>query len=248
MVNDRLRLALIQRGISSDRLADKLGVDKKTVQRWITPGRIPNSNNRTAIAKELGTEETHLWPDISSYDTSLRPDREQEIITTYPDRASVPREVWIRLLSEATSHIDVWVYSGTFLAQTNPNIAAMLAERAAQGAEVRLLFGDPDSEATARRAAEEGIDGALGPKIRSSLSHFTSLVGTPNCAVRLHQVTVYASLFRYDNQALINPHILGSQASGNPLLLVQDVGEQGMFSRYLASFDRCWKEATPWQP
>jgi hypothetical protein len=62
--------------------------------------------------------------------------------------------MWLQLLRSATKHIDVLVFSGTFLAQTNPKIATMLIERAASGAKVRLCFGDPTGSAVAIRDKE----------------------------------------------------------------------------------------------
>jgi hypothetical protein len=146
------------------------------------------------------------------------------------------------------SNIDILVYSGTFLAQTNPRIADMLAARATDGVQVRLCFGDPDGSAVDLRDEEEGIGGTLGAKIRASLSYFTHLVETPGCGVRLHNTTVYASVFRYDTEAMINPHVWGSPASANPLLHVRDVGPDGMFSKYIESFERVWIGAKPWVP
>jgi hypothetical protein len=67
----------------------------------------------------------------------------------------------------------VLVFSGTFFAQSNPQVVKMLAERAAQGARVRLCFGDPGGEAVAIRGREEGIGDALSAKIRASLTNNT---------------------------------------------------------------------------
>jgi len=57
-----------------------------------------------------------------------------ELVELYSDRASVPREVWLRLLGEAQEHVDVLVFSGTFYAQTQPRIASMLSAAAGRGA------------------------------------------------------------------------------------------------------------------
>ncbi len=70
----------------------------------------------------------------------------------------------MRLLGEAQEHVDVPVFSGTFYAQTQPRIASMLSAAAGRGAEVRLCFGDPSSEAVETRDREEGIGGTLAAK------------------------------------------------------------------------------------
>ncbi len=163
-------------------------------------------------------------------------------------RSSVPRDAWLQLLNSAVRRVDMLVFSGTFLAQTNPRIADTLAEHAAYGTQVRLCFGQPDGSAVALRDAEEGIGGTLGAKVRSSLSYFTGLVGAMNCDVRLHDTTLYASLFRYDDQMLINPHILGRPSSWNPVLHVRRTGSDGIFEKYLTGFERAWEASVAWQP
>ena len=41
MANDRLRDALLSKGLTPEVLAERLAVDPKTVERWITQGRTP---------------------------------------------------------------------------------------------------------------------------------------------------------------------------------------------------------------
>ena len=111
-------------------------------------------------AVALGVDEAYLWPDL----LSMFPGRRQvasrsELVELYSDRASVPREVWLRLLGEAQEHVDVLVFSGTFYAQTQPRIASMLSAAAGRGAEVRLCFGDPSSEADSSRVAWARLGG-----------------------------------------------------------------------------------------
>ncbi|WP_306796638.1 DUF5919 domain-containing protein [Nocardia sp. XZ_19_369] len=172
-----------------------------------------------------------------------------ELIATYVNRAEVPRETWLTLLREATEQIDVLVFSGTFFAQSNPHVAKMLIERAEQGATVRLCFGNPDGDAVAARGQEEGIGGGtLAAKIRASLSYYRALLSHERCEVRLHNTTLYNSLFRYDEILLVNPHIWGQPASANPVLQLKRVGELGWFDNYTESFDAIWADAQPWAP
>ncbi|MFF1691538.1 MULTISPECIES: hypothetical protein [unclassified Streptomyces] len=70
-------------------------------------------------------DETYLWPDAEQK-TSRLAATQSEIVDTYPNRASVPRDVWISLLLGTMKQVDVLVYSGTFFAQSNPRIARML--------------------------------------------------------------------------------------------------------------------------
>jgi transcriptional regulator with XRE-family HTH domain len=249
-MNERLRAALRQRGLSVEQLARTCGVDPKTASRWVTTAsRTPHPRQRRAAAELLGTSERYLWPALTEREPFLGSiDSQAELVGTYPDRASVPRDVWLQLVNGATSSIDILVFSGTFLAQTNPKLPQILMDSAANGAQVRLCFGDPDGSAVALRDEEEGINGALGAKIRACLSYFPRLVGSQNCGIRLHNHTLYASIFRYDDQAMINPHIWGSPASANPLFHFRRLGEDCTFGKYMNSFERIWEQSKPWYP
>jgi transcriptional regulator with XRE-family HTH domain len=247
-VNERLHSVLAQRALTLDSLAEACEVDPKTVSRWLG-GRVPHPRHRFRVAEYLRVEETFLWPS----GPELGGNRQgrglaTELVGTYPNRASVPRETWLALLQEASERIDVLVFSGTFFAQTNPHVAGMLAERAASDVLIRLCFGDPAGHAVAIRGTEEGIGDTLAAKIRASLTYYRPLVPADGCEVRLHDTTLYNSLFRYDDHLLVNPHIFGQPASANPVLHLRRAGLTGWFASYTASFEAVWARARPWAP
>ncbi|WP_280373919.1 hypothetical protein [Nocardia wallacei] len=236
---------LDQRGIAPELLAEVCQVDPKTVSRWLG-GRVPHRRHRRSVALHLRVEEAFLWPPPP--DTPPRSNH-TGLVTTYRNRAEVPREVWLSLLREATEHIDVLVFSGTFFAQSNPQVAKMLTARAAVGVAVRMCFGDPAGAAVVARGEEEGIGGdTLAAKIRASLTYYRPLLEAERCEVRLHDTTLYNSLFRYDDILMVNPHIWGQPASANPVLQLKRSGETGWFDNYIESFDAIWADAQPWKP
>jgi hypothetical protein len=238
---------MLRVGVSTDELARCAGVDAKTVERWISLGRVPHRRHRWETAKRLGVDETYLWPEVLSRSGTRRHEASHsELVELYPDRASVPRELWLRLLSEAQEHVDVLVFSGTFYAQTQPRVAQMLAAVAQRRTQVRLCFGEPNSEAVAIRDREEGISGTLPAKIRSALTYYRSLVDIDNCELRLHSTTLYASLFRYDDDILVNPHAFGEPASANPTLHLRRLDGGTVADHYIRSFERVWATAIPW--
>lgn len=247
IVNERIRVAMLERGVVPKDVATACGVDPKTVDRWINPGRMPHRRHRWAMARLLKVDEVYLWPGLMNLDSERRRGVAQsELITVYPDRASVPRDVWIQNLGGADRYIDILVFSGTFFAQTNPRVAGMLAERAAAGVQVRLCFGDPSSRAIDIRDREESLRGTLAAKVQASLTYYRELIGIPGCEIRLHGTTLYASLFRYDDNLLVNPHIWGQPASANPILYLRRLDGAGWFDRYTESFNSVWDTATPW--
>ena len=112
-MNELLRRFLLQAGLREDDVAARLGVDPKTVRRWLN-GRVPYPHNRAAIADLLGAEEADLWPGASGTLTAkIRPD---ELRSVYPHRLAMPREVWTRFFGSARREIDILAYA-LFLAQ-----------------------------------------------------------------------------------------------------------------------------------
>ena len=237
---------MLRRGCTPGRLALTCEVSPKTVERWINAGRLPHRETRWRIAQTLDLDEVYLWPELLNEPTTEeRIDSvESELVQVYPDRASVPRDVWLKLVGSAQRHIDVLVFAGTFLANVNPRITDMLAERAAAGVKVRLCWGDPNSQAVDIRDREEGLRGTLAHKIRAALTYYRPLVSTPGCEVRLHRAGVYASLFRFDDLMLANPHIWGAPASANPVLQLRRIEGSTWFDGYRRSFDAVWDTAS----
>ena len=66
------------------------------------------------------------------------------------------------------------------------------------------------------------------------------------CEVRLHSTTLYASLFRYDDEILVNPHVYAEPASANPTLHLRRLDGGKVADQYMASFERVWGTAMPW--
>jgi transcriptional regulator with XRE-family HTH domain len=245
-VNERLRTAMMRTGVSSEDLAVYCGVDPKTIERWISPGRVPHRSHRWAAARRLGCEESYLWPEVRRSAGRRAEAAQSELICLYPDRASVPREVWLRLMTGSAAHLDVLVFSGTFYAQTQPKVGAMLADAAGRGVQVRLCFGDPASDAVATRDREEGLGSTLAAKIRSALTYYRPLAEVDGCQLRLHATTLYASLFRYDEEIMVNPHAYGEPASANLTLHLRRLDAGQIAGHYMACFERVWETAKPW--
>lgn len=64
-MNDALRVALGQTGYTIESLAERVGVDPKTVGRWLSEGRIPHGRHRASAAEALGRDVSDIWPDTS---------------------------------------------------------------------------------------------------------------------------------------------------------------------------------------
>ena len=161
----------------------------------------------------------------------------------YPTRGAVPYPLWLSLFSDAKERIDVLAYAGLFLLDTHPELAQLIADRARSGVAVRLLLGDPDSDAVHRRGEEEGIGEGMAERCRLALRYLDPALSDPRVELRLHDTTLYNSIYRGDDVALVNQHMYGAGAPANPVLHLQRVPGGQIFSAYEASFDRVWQGA-----
>ena len=242
MPNERLRATLLERGLTPAALGDELGVDPKTVERWIS-GRTPYRKYRFAVAARLGVDERYLWPGALSKE-QVAAASDSEVLAIYPHRSDVPREAWERLFKTAERDIGVLVYSGLFLAE-DPVLQKVLAERARAGVRVRILLGDPDSPHVAERGADEGVDGMMAAKIHNVLVLSRALRGIESTEFRFHRTILYNSIYRGDDHLLVNTHIYGVPAAGAPVWHLRKVAGGEIASTYLESFERVWDSAVP---
>jgi hypothetical protein len=235
---------MLRTGTAPEDLALCCGVDVKTVERWVSLGRVPHRANRWDAARRLGVDESWLWPEAAPQPRDGA--AQSELVRMYPDRASVSRETWLALMEGAREDIAVLVMSGTFYAQTQPRVGRLLAAASARGVRVRLCFGDPSAEAVAVRDREEGLNGTLAAKVRSALTYYREAAAAGDIEMRLHSCTLYASLFRYDDEIMVNPHAWGEPASANPVLHMRRLDGAQVAATYMDSFERVWDTAKPW--
>ena len=243
MANERLRAALLQRAATPADLARHVGVDAKSVERWITQGRTPYRRHRFAAATFLGVEENYLWPE------ALPPEQhkaasQSEIVEIYPHRWTVPTDLWKRLFTEAKQEISILVFSGFFLAD-DPSMIKLLADKAKAGVRVRILLGDPDSEAVAQRGHDEGLDELFAAKIRNVIVLYRGLRQVEGIEFRLHGTTLYNSIYQADGQMIVNTHVYGAMASEAPVFHLRKVPGGDMVSTYLESYEKVWQLASP---
>ncbi len=249
MVNDRLRDALMEAGLTPVLLADKLGVSPKTAERWVTSARAPFPRFRHQIAALVHQSEAYLWPG------ALSPERQAEIsasevLRIYPYRVNVPDELWARLFDTAAEEIGILVYSGYFLPERHAPQLAQLPAKAAAGVRVRVLLGDPDCAQVAARGQEEEIGDAMAAKIRNVLAaYWRPYAQVPGISIRLHATTLYNSIFLFDDEMIVNTHAYGIPANFAPALHLRRLSSGTLFQTYASSFNRVWDQtATVWPP
>ncbi|MFE2999356.1 DUF5919 domain-containing protein [Nocardia sp. NPDC059246] len=245
MPNDRLRDALLRNGLTPETLAEKLHVTTKTVDRWVRNETIPYPKHRFEVAALLKESEQFLWPD------AVTPERAAEIaasevVTIYPHRHEIPRELWLKLFDCVDDQLDILVYAGMFLTDDTA-LLKKLRKKAQSGTKVRLLLGDPEGTAVRLRTDEENIGaGAIAAKIKNVLAFFQPVMGEPGIEFRLHDTTLYNSIFRFDDHMLVNMHVHGRMAPQSPAMHLRQLFEGSLFEVYSDSFDSIWEGSKPY--
>jgi len=243
MANERLRALLLERRVTTAKLAEAVQVDAKTVERWIVAGRVPYRKHRYNVAAFFGVDEAYIWPDALDHD-QVTAASESEIVAVYPYRRAVPRDAWGHLFGQAEEEIGILAYSCYFLAE-DAGLRQLIAEKAASGVRVRILLGDPDSPFVLQRGQSEGIGDTMPAKVRSAIAMFRPLQSVENVEIRLHGTILYNSIFRADDQLFVNTHIYGVMANNAPFFHLRKIPGGAIAATYLESFQRVWTEAEP---
>lgn len=238
MVNERLRRCMLRAGLGTEALAEMAEVSTKTVERWVRGEVVPYPRTRYRVAAILQEDESYLWPDAVNRSSLAG----AELVASYPRRSEVPRHLWTELLGRARRTVNLLAFAGLFLTEEYPDWTPLLASRAEAGVRVRLLLGDPDGASLAARDAEYRIGGGVAGRVRAVLDYYQPLAGLAE--IRLHDTPLYNSIYRFDDEMIVNTHVYGILAAYTPSLHLRRV-DGAYFSTYLESFERVWAMARP---
>jgi transcriptional regulator with XRE-family HTH domain len=241
-LNEMLRRALFRTRLSEEDVAAHLGVDPKTVRRWLE-GRLPYPRHRLAVSELLGADEADLWPEV--HVVRAASSRHEEITAVYPHMWAVPHEEWRRFFGSAEREIDILTYSGLFLIE-DVGLMDLFVAKARAEVRVRIALGDPDSSHVTERGVGEGIDHAIPTQIRRALTSFAPLLDASSVEIRMHRATLYSSLYRADNDLLVDQHVYGIPAANAPVLHLRRGASSEMFNSYADSFERIWFSSKAW--
>ena len=234
-LNETFCRAVLRARLTEEDIAARLGVDPKTVRRWIDGRALPYRRHRWALATMLDTAETDLWPELRS----AQP-RPAEVVAVYPHLGTVPRDVWLHLFGSAKRNISLLDHLESSLARDDRIITA-LAERARTAATIRICLADPAWPAAGQHAVGS-------PKADADGAHelYAPLRDSGEAEIRLHQGVLYSFIYRADDQVLVAQRVYGVAAPGGPVVHLQQGTGGDMFGSYADSFERTWSEARPW--
>lgn len=230
---------MLNAGMTPMALARTVGVDAKSVARWVAEDRMPYPVTRVKVAGVLGQEETFLWPALLEYGDACAV-AAAEVDRVWPTRSAISSEVWHALFTKASKQLDILVYAGAFLIETL-DLADVLTWKASSGTQIRVLVGDPRSAAVHTRAAELSLDW-LPQRCQSTLDYLRRH-RVDGVGLRQHGATHYVSIFRFDDLLLANTHAHGEWACHSPVLHLRRSSSGRLFDFYRRSFERVWDTA-----
>lgn len=239
-MNDRLRLAVASAGIEPESLARKVGVDPKTVQRWLM-GRLPHPRHRWKLCDILGQSEQYIWPQVLLGASGVL--QTSEIVSAYAHRADAPSQLWTGMLEGARRNVDLLGYSMSFFPEQHSRLAETLEEKCAGGLRMRIALADPESAEVAARDDLERLGGTLPARIRATVVQLESLFSNTGVEIRFHAVPLYNAVYRFDDQMLITPYLYRLRGYQHPLLHIKRLGPAGIFEAYARQFEAIWTES-----
>ncbi|MFE3318057.1 XRE family transcriptional regulator [Nocardia sp. NPDC059195] len=240
----RLESAMLRARLDSVALADAVGVDVKTVNRWLS-GRVPHRRTRALVARVLDETEDLLWPQTRP-DLAVGGAATAEVQGTYAHRADIPNDLWTSLILGADEQIDIVGYAYPFVLELLPDAADILAAKCRNGTRIRLAFADPDCPHVVERDALEQMNGTLAGRIRNALNMLGPLTDTPGCDIGLHTSHLYNSVFRFDDKMIVTPYLFRARGYQHPALHLRKLSQHGIFSSFAEQFEQIWGSATPY--
>ncbi|MFD4921117.1 helix-turn-helix domain-containing protein [Streptomyces goshikiensis] len=243
-MNQALRDALIEAGMTAVQLARRVDVAVKTVERWLAdPARVPHAETRMRVAEVLGVSVDSLWP--RAVKEALKLGHDREIVASYPFRNLCPTSVWAELIDGARERIFMAGYTSYFLWQDHPRIADRLKVKASAGCQIRFVVGDPDSEVTRRREEVEGVPLTVSTRIRITLDQLTKMGPVPGIEARFSDDHIASSVFIFDDELLFTPHIANLLGHESPMFHLRRLEADGLFDRFAQHAEALWVGGRP---
>jgi hypothetical protein len=219
-------------------------VATKTIERWVAnESLIPHAANRVEVSTVLGVGESVLWPKATK--NVLKTGHDREIVAVYPYRSACPSSVWAELIKRAKVDLYFAGYTNYFLWLEQPAFLRTLQEKAESGCRVRFLVGDPELDITRQREQAEDVALTVSTRIRITLENTMKLDGVSGVEACFSdsldaQTHMSLSVFRFDDEVLVTPHLARTVGHDSPLLHLKRMEESGVFDRFVASAEELW--------
>jgi hypothetical protein len=156
----------------------------------------------------------------------------------FGQRADIPTETFESLARLATNRILILSYAMEFLADS-PTFLEDLGFQAQKGLDVRILLGDPSGTSIIARDEEESSEGSIPSRIQTTLIRARREMGSNFTGrIRLFDAPLYASIYLFDNDAVICSSLFGQRGSRAPSIVARAPGP--IFDSYFNHFEDLW--------
>jgi transcriptional regulator with XRE-family HTH domain len=238
-MNEMLRQALLRSGLTDEAVAAHLGVDPKTVRRWLD-GRHPYPRLRSQLARLLAKDELELWPDMATGPGAIG--RSSEVVAIYPRWSAVPGELWREMVTTATQQIGILASVGLPIDEADA-LVALLRPQAEAHVRIRIALTAPE-RARDPAVGKHPDDTAVTDATRDTIRLLQRLLEIPAAEIRLHGAVAYNSLLIADRDILVSQRIFGIAPAASPVLRLQGTEDDDLINSYLESFESIWQSAT----
>ncbi len=232
---------MADRRLSDRDLASRLGVDPRTIQRWVAEdGRTPQPRLRWAVCDALGVDEAVLWPAVKS-----GPDR--EVVAVYPSHSAVPPTVWQSLVADARHEIVFADVVSYWYWYDVPDLTRILRAKAEAGCRVRVMVGDPGDPLVAADEQATDIPLTLSSRIEQTLHLLEPLRDVVQ--VRRTMQGWGRSVYRGDDEAVAHWWLHGQMGIDFPALHLRRRQSGGIFDQVaVRHVESLWETGRPVWP
>ncbi|MEV5277358.1 XRE family transcriptional regulator [Streptomyces sp. NPDC052811] len=184
-----------------------------------------------------------IWP--RAVKDRIKTGDDRELVHSYAYRSACPSTLWADLAERAHSDVFLAGYTNYFFWTQIPAFADVVRRKAESGCRVRFLLGDPDGEATRQREAVEDVALNVSTRIRLTLENLARLAAVDGLEARFSAPSdavnhVSLSVFRFDDEALVTPHLARLVGHDSPLMHLRRHGPGGMFDRFAEHAEELW--------
>ncbi|MGA5703749.1 XRE family transcriptional regulator [Peterkaempfera bronchialis] len=158
--------------------------------------------------------------------------------------------MWAQLIANARTDLVFAGYTNYFLWLEQPAFHATVRSKAEAGCRIRFLLGEPDGDVTQQRERIEDVALTVSTRIRITLENVAKLKGVPGVEARFCSPEdavnfVSLSVFRFDNDALVTPHLSRGAGHDSPLMHLRRNQAGGLFDRFSTHAEELWESARP---
>ncbi|QLG42076.1 MULTISPECIES: DUF5919 domain-containing protein [unclassified Paenibacillus] len=160
------------------------------------------------------------------------------LIGIWSRRMSIDNEIWIKKIKESKSTIDILGYAVHFLPE-HYEFNELIETKNKEGCRIRILLGKPDGYYIKARNEEEKNEGSISDRIKTTLARLSPLLEQGFIEIRLHDAPLYNSIYKFDSEMLVTPHLYGLRGAAAPLMNLKEI-DKGIFEIYNKHFEDIW--------